>query len=97
MFAFTIVQWIVSYLPIHAGQAAMSGLIATGKVFQQRTRVDYSWNVLLLPHYVFSHSEAEVSVDYRDCGKVLREILKFAHNTTVNSIVEVKVAWVDWV
>ena len=63
--------------------------MGTGQVFKESTRVDYSWNVLNIPHYIASHFEAEIAVDHKHCGRALSELLNYAVNITVNSIVEV--------
>lgn len=81
----------MSHLPTHASRlAVLRALIDAEKLFKQTTRIDHSWNVLKLPHYLPSHFESEVSVDYRDCGKALRELPKFAVNTTIDSVLEVR-------
>ena len=64
MFLFSIVQWIAATLPTSAGQNMMRLLVGTGQVFKESTRVDYSWNVLNIPHYIASHFEAEIAVDH---------------------------------
>ena len=89
MFLFSIVQPIVSHLSTRVGQNMMRPVVGTGKVFQPSTRVDYSWNVFNISHYLPSHFEAEIAVDYKHCDRALSELLNYAVNTTVNSIIEV--------
>ena len=89
MFLFSIVQSIVSHLSTRVGQNMMRLLVGTGQVFKPSTRVDYSWNVFNLPHYIPSHFEAEIAVDYKHCDRALSELLNYAVNTTVNSVIEV--------
>ena len=64
-------------------------LVDTGKVFQLSTRMDYSWNVFNIPHYLHSHFEPEIAVDNKHCDRALSELLSYAVNTTVNSVIEV--------
>ena len=89
MFLFSIVQSIVSHLSTRVGQNMIRLLVGTGKVFQPSTCMDYSWNVFNIPHYIPSHYEAEIAVDYKHCDRALSELLNYAVNTTVNSVIEV--------
>ena len=89
MFLFSIVQSIVASVPTRVGQNMMRLLVGTGQVFKPSTRVDYNWNVFNLPHYIPSHFEAEIAVDYKHCDRALSELLNYAVNTTVNSVIEV--------
>ena len=85
----SIVQSIGSHLSTCVGQNMMRLLVGTGKIFQLSTRVDYSWNVFNIPHYLPSHFEAEIAVDYKHGDRALSELLNYAVNTTVNSVIEV--------
>ena len=82
-------QWIAATLPTSAGQNMMRRLVGTGQVFKEHTRVDHSWNVFNVPHYLPAHFEAEIAVDHKHCGGALSELLNYAVNITVNSVVEV--------
>ena len=77
MFLFSIVQLIVSHLSTSVGQNMMCLLVGTGQVFKPSTRVDYNWNVFNIPHYLPSHFEAEIAVDYKHCDRALSKLLNY--------------------
>lgn len=85
-----MIMQILSWIP-KATPAVMKFLVKKTDLFNAYNRVDKSYNVFNIPHYIPRHYEAEVAVRFEDCPKAIRELTHVADEfeIPVNLITEV--------
>jgi L-gulonolactone oxidase len=89
---FEMLQYIYSVLPFTANNG-MKLLARTFDPFEPYNRVDHSYNVLNVPHYIApTHRESEYSIPIGNCSSAITELIQFkeTHNVPVNHIIEVR-------
>ena len=67
------VLWIASCFP-QLTQRIMYLLFSAVEIFPHHNRVDISYGIFNLPHYLPNHHEGEPVVPIEDCAEAIREV-----------------------
>ena len=91
MYVFEFMQWIMSFFPDLVYQL-MPSCLGTQLFFVPEVRIEKSYEIFLIPHYVSPQTQTEVSLNIEECQKGLRALHEFViqNRIGVNSFIEVR-------
>lgn len=94
---YEVLQFVFSLIPLTAN-TGMYLLFKMSVVFPEYSRVDHSWDVLNIPHYIDQyHRESEIAVPVGDCSGAIHDVfnVKDKYEIPMTHIVEVMIVITD--
>ena len=91
MYIYEMMQWFISIFP-NTASTIMPSFLGTQLIFSPQTRIEKSYEIFVIKHYVSPHTQQEVSVSIKDCQASLKTLHEFVNqnNIPVNAFIEVR-------